>query len=237
METPVLKPGGFWICPTCGQRNKAWAPCANCGTVLAGMALPEAGLADAAPPPVPARRSWLLYALVAAGLLSAVGIGVALSRLLGSAALIEVDQLPRKSPRAAATPVAPPPTPELVPTYVPRTPAPLPDVLPATSPAAVYTPSVPAQSPGYSIPAPRTLPERPRTIVTESRAGADLRARQQAVRTAQARFRRAEAELAAAEGGDPVRETAAMEQLEQAARHLREAEAALDRARRRAQQR
>jgi hypothetical protein len=109
---------------------------------------------------------------------------------------------------------------------------PLPDVLPATPPAAVYTPSVPAQSPGYSIPAPRTLPERPRIVITEGRVGADLRVRQQGVRTAQARYQRAEAELLAAEGGDPVRETAAMEQLEQAARDLREAEAALDRARR-----
>lgn len=196
------------------------------------MPHPGAVVAYAAPPSMPARRSWLLYALVGAGILVAIGIGVVLSRLLGGAALIETEPLPREAPRAAATPLPPTPAPEPVPTYVPRISTSLPDVLPATPPAAVYTPSVPTRSPGYSIPAPRTLPERPWPAITEGRAGADLRARQQGVRTAQARYQRAEAELLAAEGGDPLRETAAMEQLEQAARDLREAEAALDRARR-----
>jgi hypothetical protein len=100
-------------------------------------------------------------------------------------------------------------------------------------PAALAAPSPPAEAPGYSIPAPSRPVERLPAVADERRSRAELRARQQAVRTARMRFERAEAELAAAEGGDPERETEAMEELEYAARALREAEAALDRARRR----
>lgn len=236
METPVLKPGGFWICPTCGQRNKVWAPCSKCRTALAGMAHPDARLQDAAPPAAAPRRSWLLYALVAGGIVTAIGLGVVLSRLLSGAALIGDDELPGGTPRAEATPVPPPPpAPTIVPPATLSRRMPPPDVVPTPPPAAVYSPSVPAPAPGYSIPAPARPAERPRIVITEGRSGADLRARQQAVRSAQARFQRAEAELAAAEGRDPDRESAAMEGLEQAARNLREAEAALDRARQRRQ--
>jgi hypothetical protein len=235
MDTPVLKPGGFWICPACGQRNKVWAPCSKCGTALAGMAHPEARLSDAAPATAAPRRSWLLYALVAGGIVTAIGLGVVLSRLLSGAALVGDDELPGGAARAEATPVPLPPAPTTVPPATLSRPMPPPDVVPTLPPAAVYSPSVPAQPPGYSIPAPARPAERPRLVIIEGRSGADLRARQQAVRSAQARFERAEAELAAAEGGDPDRETAAMEGLEQAARNLREAEAALDRARQRRQ--
>jgi hypothetical protein len=194
------------------------------------MAHPDARLQDAAPSAAAPRRSWLLYVLVAGGVVTAIGLGIVLSRLLSGAALVGDDELPGGAPRAAATPVAPPPVTITVPPATLPRPLPPPDVLPPPPPAAVYTPSVPPQSPGYSIPAPPAV--RPRLVITEGRSGADVRARQQAVRSAQARFARAEADLSAAEGGDPDRETAAMERLEQAARDLREAEAALDRARR-----
>jgi hypothetical protein len=234
METPVLKPGGFWICPSCGQRNKVWAPCSQCGTALAGMAYPEVLLREASAAPAAAPRSgWLLHALVGTGVVTAVVLGVVLSRLFSGAALVEDDERSGGASRAAATPVPRPPPPTTVPPATLARSLPPPDVLPAPPPAAVYTPNAPAQPPGYSIPAPARRAERPRLVITEAPSGPEIRARQQAVRSAQARFARAEADLRAAEGGDPDRETAAMERLEQAARDLREAEASLDRARRR----
>lgn len=239
MDTPDLKPGGFWICPACGLRNKAWAPCSNCGTALAGMAYPEPRLDSAAPAsgaPVYSarRRNGLLYALVAVGVVVAVVVAVALSRVLGGAALTGEDDLAAAGPRAVVTPPAPARTLEPLPSRVPPAPTPAPDVLPASPPAAVYTPSVPSEAPGYSIPAPARPAPRGRVVVEERRADAEVRARQQTVRAAEARFERAEDELAAAEGGDPDREMDAMEGLDRAARALREAEAALDRARQRA---
>jgi hypothetical protein len=238
MDTPVLKPGGFWICPACGQRNKVWAPCSSCGTALAGMAHPEQRLASpalaGALPVYPARRrNGLLYALVAGAVAMAVVVAVVLSRLFGGAALTGEDDLSAAGPRAAATPPAPARMPEPYPSRPPAAEAPVPDLRPATPPAAVYTPNLPADPPGYSIPAPVRPPDRRRLVIDERRAGAEIRARQQAVRSAQDRFARAEDDLAAAEGGDPEREMEAMEQLDRAARALREAEAALDRARRR----
>ncbi len=238
MDTPDLKPGGFWICPACGLRNKAWAPCSSCGTTLAGMAYPEPRLASAGPAPgaprySARRRNRWLYAVVAAGVVVAVVVAVALSRLLGGATLTDEDDLAAAGPRPVMTPRAPARTPEPLPSRAP-TPAPALEVLPATPPAAVYAPSRPSEAPGYSIPAPARPAPRGAVVVDERRAGAELRARQQAVRAAEARFARAEDELSAAEGGDPDREMDAMEELDRAARALREAEAALDRARQRA---
>ena len=234
-ESPVLKPGGFWVCPACGQRNKVWAPCSGCGTALAGMgsaAAPPAGGAAAASAAgataIRPRRRWPAYALIALGVAAAVAVGVLLTRLLGGATLMSEE--PAAAPAVRADARTPPPAPEPLPSTPPPTALPQ-DARPPTPPAAVYTPSTPVEPPGYSIPAP---PSRPRPRVLEPRAGADLRARQQAVRAAQARFERAEAALAAAGGADPEAETSAMIELEEAARALREAEAALDRARRRA---
>jgi hypothetical protein len=228
-EREVLKPGGFWICPTCGRRNKVWAPCSQCGTALAGM--PE----TPGPPEVTAtaasrfrpRRTWPVYVMVALGVAAAVGVGVLLARMLGGAALVSDEPSPGPSPRAAASAA---PSPEPIPTSVARPPRAA-EVPPPTPPAAVYTPSLPAPRPGYSIPAP-AAPGRARPV-PEARAGADLRARQQAVRAAQARFDRAEAALGGLTADDAATETQAMRELEDAARALREAEAALDRARRR----
>jgi hypothetical protein len=110
VESPVLKPGGFWICPACGQRNKVWAPCSGCGTALAGMAHPEPRLASGAvadgPAPRVPRTSWILYALGAAGVVAAVVLGVAMSRLLGGAALTGQEDLVEAGGRAAASPQA-----------------------------------------------------------------------------------------------------------------------------------
>jgi type IV secretory pathway VirB10-like protein len=228
-EGPVLKPGGFWICPHCGQRNKVWAPCASCGTAISGMT--EAPAPPPFAPPLTAtvggrgrRRGWLFYTFIVVGVLAAAGVAVALARVLGGAVILGDKASPSPVARAAPTPA--PATPEALPeTPLRRMVEPLP---PPTPPAAVYSPSVPATPPAWSIPAP-VRPGPPRSDV---RAGADLRAHQQALRAAQARFDRAEA-AAQAEGGDPERETSAMRELEAAARELREAEAALDRARRR----
>jgi hypothetical protein len=248
MDNPVLKPGGFWICPTCGQRNKVWAPCARCGTALADMAGQAETWRDVAPAATPqgmappGRTTWS-YALVGLAVLSAVAIGVLLTRVLGGAAVVSPSEAPIPSSLASAGPVLPPPAPGVRPSEtVAGGPSPLPDLGPAAPPptappatvppSAVYTPSVPERSPGYSFPAPAR-----RSAGTgspgDTRTGEVPREREQAVRAARDRFRRAEAALAAAEGGDPEAEAEAMAVLDQAARDLREAEAALDRARRR----
>ena len=227
-ETPVFKPGGFWVCPACGQRNKPGAPCSSCGTALTGTPFRPTSPTVEPAPSGRARRRWPLYALAAAGVIAAIALAVALTRVFGGAAL--VDEEAEAPPAARADARTPPATPEpLPPSALPGAVIVRPPILPAATPppAAVYAPSTRAESPGYSIPAP---PSRP---PLEARAGADLRARQQAVRAAQARFERAEAALAAA--GMPAAdvETPEMREMEEAARALREAEAALDRARRR----
>jgi hypothetical protein len=188
-----------------------------------------AGPVDAAPPGR-ARRRWPLYVLGALGVIAAIAVAVALTRLLGGAALVgEEPEAP--AVRADAPPRPPAATPEPLPpsTVPPGVVILRPPVLPAATPppSAVYTPSARTEPPGYSIPAPSGRPP------SEGRGGADLRARQQAVRAAQARFERAEAALAAAGLPEPGVETPEMQELEEAARALREAEAALDRARRR----
>ena len=190
------------------------------------------------------RRSPWLYALAAAGVAGAIALAFVLTRLLGGAALVPED-VPERAARAAAPPLArpapvapdPAPPPTTVPQIADATPPPVaatrpPDNAPSPTPAAVYGPYGGVRSPGYSIPAP----PRPSGEAGRTRAGgraADVRAREQAVRTARDRFARAERALAAAEGGDAETEATAMEELEDAARELREAESALDRARRR----
>jgi hypothetical protein len=196
----------------------------------------------AAPATAVRRPSRLLYLLTAGGLVAAVAIALTLTRVLGGAAVVPPDDAAAGPARRAAATQAPrevpllePAAPAATPVVVPP-PATPPDVLPATPPPAVYTPNVPSTSGGYSIPAPVRTRDPPPPVV-DRRAAADVRAREQDLRTALARFQRAEAALAAAEGGDPDVEAAAMEQLENAARDLREAESALDRARRRARPR
>jgi hypothetical protein len=167
--------------------------------------------------------------LAAAGVAAAIAVAVALTRMLGGAALVgEEPEAPAVRADGPSRPA--PETPEpLPPSTVPGVVIERPPVLPSPTPppAAVYTPSAPVERPGYSIPA------RPSRPPVDGRAGADLRARQQAVRAAQARFQRAEAALAAAGMPEDEAETPEMRELEEAARALREAEAALDRARRR----
>lgn len=242
MDTPVLKPGGFWICPTCGQRNKVWAPCSHCGTALSDMAV---GADEAPSAEVERRRSPLLYVLGAAGVAAALALALGLTRLLGGASVGGSEDLSEPGVRAAITPRAAPQAPVAVPDPPPPTPAPAasafsppafgaasappPDLAPEPPPSAVYGPGAGGRSPGYSIPAP-SREETP--YRAGARDGGGLRAREQAVRAARERFARAEAALASAESGDTVPEAVA-EQLETAARELREAEAALDRARRR----
>ena len=242
MDTQVLKPGGFWICPACGQRNKVWAPCSHCGTALSDMAVAD----DEPRAPAAGRRSPLLYALAAAGVAAAIALAFTLTRLLGGPALAP-DDVPERAARDAARPIAPPAAP-----IAPATPQPAPplttlpqvaDAAPPAAeaarpseiapspPAAVYGPYGGLRSPGYSFPAPGGPRDEPGH--RDGRAAGDLRAREQAVRTARDRFARAERALAAAEGGDADVEATAMEELDGAARELREAEAALDRARRR----
>jgi hypothetical protein len=228
-ESPVLKPGGFWVCPACGQRNKVWAPCSSCGTALTGMPPATAAPTVETAPPGRSRRRWPLYALAAVGVIAAIAVAVGLTRVLGGASLVSEEQEAPPAVRADARRRPPAATPEPLPpsTAPPAVIAPPPVPSSPTPPAAVYTPSTRIESPGYSIPAP---PSRP---PPEPRAGADLRARQQAVRAAQARFDRAEAALAAAGLPESDAETPEMREMEEAARALREAEAALDRARRR----
>jgi hypothetical protein len=140
-------------------------------------------------------------------------------------------------PRAAATPLAPVATP--VPLAVETAPLspPVREYVPATPPPAVYTPSVqppmPATPPAWSVPAPARPADTLRGPIGGGRAGIELRAREQAVRAAQARYRRAEAAASSVENADGEADGAVLEELEQAARDLREAEAALDRVRRR----
>jgi hypothetical protein len=248
MNNPVLKPGGFWICPTCGQRNKVWAPCSRCGTALADMAGQAEAWRDVAPAVAPqgmappGRTIWP-YALVGLAVLTAVAIGVLLTRVLGGAAVAGPSAAPAPPSLASAGPGVPPPAPAVLPgETLAQAASPLPDLAPAAPPPtappatvpppAVYTPSVPGRSPGYSFPAPAGRSAATRSP-GDARPSEVPREREQAVRAARDRFRRAEAALAAAEGGDPETEAEAMAVLDQAARDLREAEAALDRARRR----
>jgi hypothetical protein len=230
METPVLRSGGFWVCPTCGHRNKNWAPCPRCGTALAGM--PGAGV-EAAPATAPARgraRNWLLYAFMALGVATAVGVVVLLRHLLGGAAL-GFESEPNR-PRAEITPMRPPPTPPLPEAALPQTP-------PTTLPAPFVPPLEPAPEVASSPPSPAMPPaeQSPRLIIrrvppreTEASSRA-VRERLEDLRAARERFAQAESELRRA---GPDEEMQAMERLEQAARDLRRAESELDRARRRA---
>ena len=206
----MLKPGGFWVCPACGQRNKVWAPCSSCGTALTEMPPGTAGSPVETAPAGRSRRRWPLYVLGAVGVIAAIAVAVALTRVLGGAALVgEEPEAPAVRADAPARPPAATPEPLPPSTVPPGVVIVRPPVLPAATPppAAVYTPSTRIETPGYSIPAP---PSRP---PPEARAGADLRARQQAVRTAQARFERAEAALAGAGLPEPGVETPEMREL------------------------
>ena len=221
-ETPVLQPGGFWVCPVCGMRNKAWAPCANCGTALSGMgAMPE----GRSPAPRKAGRRWLPYGFIVAGLLTSAGVALALCRLLGGAAFERAAGQEAEHSRAAATPMAPPPSPWSVPGSAPER---APVLLPPPS-SLLPAPESPPAAGGAPLDAPRPhdTPEGPR--LTVRREGDIPRGPDDELRDARREFEEAQAGMERAGGGKDEKE--AMERLEEAARRLRRAEAALDLAR------
>lgn len=88
MPIEVWRPGDFRLCPSCGARHKVQdLHCARCNTVLAGAPVQHAGPAPAGVAVAAARSSRGLRALLAVGVVVALGAGLWVRSLFRGAAL------------------------------------------------------------------------------------------------------------------------------------------------------